>query len=113
MQTTHSQQTKQTQQITDNLISPNDQSQPLSKKITGIDAFYIILPAYISLILAAVMILCFLYILIVNYRNFLKTHYITQLQIIGTLGIVVGVHGGLNLAIRNGAGYPILFSNLF
>ena len=97
----------------DSQIQQSKQSPKTPKKISDIEAFYIILPAYISLVLAGLLILLFIYILIVNYRSFLKTNYITQLQIIGTLGIVIGVHGGLNLAIRNGNGYPILYSNLF
>jgi hypothetical protein len=103
----------QNSKISDNWLSPQQITQQSTQKITGIEAFYIILPAYISLIIAGLLILIFIYILIVNFRSFLKTNYITQLQIIGTLGIVIGVHGGLNLAIRNGEGYPILFSNLF
>ncbi len=58
--------------------------------------FYVNAPSYLAQVFNGLLILVFLYILFSNYRVFLKTNYIIQLQIIGILAILIGVHGILH-----------------
>jgi hypothetical protein len=72
--------------------------------------FYVFAPSYLAQVFNGLLILVFLYILFSHYRVFLKTNYITQLQIIGILAILIGVHGILHLGLEQLYGYnPLLF----
>jgi hypothetical protein len=66
-------------------------------------------PSYFAQIANGTLIIIFLYILFSNYRLFLKTNYITQLQIIGALAIALGVHGSLHLGLEQAYNYNPLF----
>ena len=55
--------------------------------------FYVLAPSYFAQIANGLLILIFLYIVLSNCKSFLKSNYITQLQIIGTLAIALGVYG--------------------
>jgi hypothetical protein len=71
--------------------------------------FYVYAPSYLAQVANGLLILTFLYILFSNYRTFFKTNYITQLQIIGTLAILIGVHGILHAGLEYIYGYnPLL-----
>ena len=71
--------------------------------------FYVFAPSYFSQIANGLLILFFLYVLLSNCTSFLKSNYITQLQIIGTLAIALGVHGSLHLGLEQVYGYnPLL-----
>ena len=62
--------------------------------------FYVYAPSFFSQIVNGLLILIFLYILFSNYKLFIKSNYITQLQIIGSLAIAFGVHGSLHLGLE-------------
>lgn len=71
--------------------------------------FYVYAPSYFAQVANGLLILVFLYILLSHYRVFLKTNYVTQLQIIGALAILVGIHGILHLGLEQIYGYnPLL-----
>jgi hypothetical protein len=71
--------------------------------------FYVLAPSYFAQIANGLLILIFLYIVLSNCKSFLKSNYITQLQIIGTLAIALGVHGSLHLGLEQVYGYnPLL-----
>ena len=59
--------------------------------------FYVYAPSYLAQVVNGLLILVFLYILFSHHRSFVKTNYIIQLQIIGVLAILIGVHGILHL----------------
>jgi hypothetical protein len=67
--------------------------------------FYVVAPSYFAQVANGILILVFLYILISNFPAFLKTNYLTQLKIIGTLAIGLGVHGSLHLGLEQLYGY--------
>lgn len=71
--------------------------------------FYVYAPSYFAQVANGLLILIFLYILFSNYKSFLKTNYITQLQIIGSLAIALGVHGSLHLGLEQVYDYNPLF----
>jgi hypothetical protein len=72
--------------------------------------FYVNAPSYFAQVANGLLIFVFLYILFSNYRVFLKTNYITQLQIIGILAILIGVHGILHVGLEQLYQYnPLLF----
>lgn len=71
--------------------------------------FYVYAPSYFAQVANGLLILIFLYILFSNYKSFLKTNYITQLQIIGALAIALGVHGSLHLGLEQVYDYNPLF----
>lgn len=76
--------------------------------------FYVYAPSYFAQVANGLLILVFLYILASNYRVFLKSNYINQLRIVGTLAIAIAVHGILHLGLENVYGYnPLLFLNFF
>ena len=62
--------------------------------------FYVYAPSYFAQVANGLLILTFLYILFSNYKTFLNTNYITQLQIIGILAILIGVHGILHAGLE-------------
>jgi hypothetical protein len=66
-------------------------------------------PSYFAQVANGLLIILFLYVLLSNYRYFLKANYITKLQIIGTLAIALGVHGSLHLGLEQVYGYNPLF----
>lgn len=71
--------------------------------------FYVIAPSYFAQVANGLLIFVFLYILLSNYSSFLKTNYVTKLQIIGALAIALGVHGSLHLGLEQVYGYnPLL-----
>jgi hypothetical protein len=71
--------------------------------------FYVFAPSYLAQVFNGLLILVFLYILFSHYRSFVKTNYIIQLQIIGILAILIGVHGILHLGLEQLYGYnPLL-----
>jgi len=71
--------------------------------------FFVVAPSFFSQIANGLLILVFLYVLLSNYSSFLKTNYITKLQIIGTLAIALGVHGSLHLGLEQAYNYnPLL-----
>lgn len=63
--------------------------------------FYVYTPSYFAQVVNGLFILVFLYILLSNYKSFIKTNYITQLQIIGFLTIAIGIHGFLHLGLEH------------
>ena len=67
--------------------------------------FFVVAPSFFSQIANGLLILVFLYVLLSNYSSFLKTNYITKLQIIGTLAIALGVHGSLHLGLEQAYNY--------
>ncbi len=67
--------------------------------------FYVMAPSYFAQVANGLLILIFLYVLVSNYQYFVKTNYITKLQIIGTLAISLGVHGSLHLGLEQVYGY--------
>ncbi len=70
---------------------------------------FVMAPSYFAQVANGVLIMVFIYILISNYQSFLKTGYITQLQIIGALAIALGTHGSLHLGLEQAYGYnPLL-----
>lgn len=72
--------------------------------------FYVYTPSYFAQVANGLLILVFLYILVSNYRVFLKTNYVTQLQIIGALAIAIGIHGISHLGLEQLYGYnPLLY----
>jgi hypothetical protein len=72
-------------------------------------SFLMIAPSYISQIANGILILIFIYIVLSNFNAFLKTNYLTKLQIIGSLAIALGVHGTLHLGLERAYGYnPLL-----
>ncbi len=71
--------------------------------------FFVIAPSFFAQIANGLLILVFLYVLLFNYSSFLKTNYITKLQIIGTLAIALGVHGSLHLGLEQAYNYNPLF----
>lgn len=71
--------------------------------------FYVYAPSYFAQVANGLLILIFLYILFFNYKSFIKTNYITQLQIIGALAIALGVHGSLHLGLEQVYDYNPLF----
>jgi hypothetical protein len=71
--------------------------------------FFVMAPSYFAQIANGLLIIIFLYVLFSNYRLFLKTNYITQLQIIGALAIALGVHGTLHLGLEQVYNYNPLF----
>jgi hypothetical protein len=71
--------------------------------------FFVMAPSYFAQIANGLLIIIFLYVLFSNYRLFLKTNYITQLQIIGALAIALGVHGTLHLGLEQVYDYNPLF----
>lgn len=72
--------------------------------------FYVNAPSYFAQVANGLLILVFLYVLISNYRVFLKTNYITQLLIIGVLAIAIGIHGILHVGLEQLYQYnPLLF----
>ena len=71
--------------------------------------FFVVAPSFFSQIANGLLILVFLYVLLSNYSSFLKTNYITKLQIIGTLAIALGVHGSLHSGLEQAYNYnPLL-----
>lgn len=72
--------------------------------------FYVYAPSYFAQVANGLLMLAFLYILLSNYRVFLKSNYVTQLQIISALAILVGIHGILHLGLEQVYGYnPLIF----
>jgi hypothetical protein len=71
--------------------------------------FFVMAPSYFAQIANGVLLLVFLYILLSNYSSFLKTDYVTKLQIIGALAIALGVHGSLHLGLEQVYDYNPLF----
>jgi len=72
--------------------------------------FYVYAPSYFAQVANGLLMLVFLYILLSNYRVFLKSNYVIQLQIIGALAILVGIHGILHLGLEQVYGYnPLIF----
>jgi hypothetical protein len=71
--------------------------------------FFVMAPSFFAQIANGTLILVFLYILLSNYSSFLKTNYVTKLQIIGALAIALGVHGSLHLGLEQAYNYNPLF----
>lgn len=72
--------------------------------------FFILAPSFFSQLFNGLLIFIFLVILFTNYNTFIKTNYITKLQIIGSLAIAIGVHGSLHLGLEQAYGYNPLLS---
>jgi hypothetical protein len=71
--------------------------------------FFVIAPSYFAQVANGLLILVFVYVLLSNYSSFLKTNYVTKLQIIGALAIALGVHGSLHLGLEQAYNYNPLF----
>jgi hypothetical protein len=71
--------------------------------------FFVMAPSYFAQVANGILILVFLYLLLSNYSSFLKTNYVTKLQIIGALAIALGVHGSLHLGLEQAYNYNPLF----
>jgi hypothetical protein len=71
--------------------------------------FFVIAPSYFAQVANGLLILLFVYVLLSNYSSFLKTNYVTKLQIIGALAIALGVHGSLHLGLEQAYNYNPLF----
>ena len=67
--------------------------------------FYVNAPSYFAQVANGLLILTFLFVLLYNFRSFLKTNYLTKLQVIGTLAIGIGLHGSLHLGLEQAYGY--------
>jgi hypothetical protein len=71
---------------------------------------YVFAPSYFAQVANGLLILFFIYTLVSNYRVFLKSDHINQLQIIGILAVIIGIHGILHLGLEQVYGYnPLLF----
>lgn len=71
--------------------------------------FFVMAPSFFAQLANGALILIFLYVLLSNYSSFLKTNYVTKLQIIGALAIALGVHGSLHLGLEQAYDYNPLF----
>lgn len=71
---------------------------------------FILAPSFFAQLFNGLLIFIFLFILFTNYNAFIKTNYITKLQIIGTLAIAIGLHGSLHLGLEQAYGYNPLLS---
>ena len=69
------------------------------------ETFFVMRPSYFAHVANGALILCLLFILLSNYTSFLKTNYITKLQIIGVLAIAIGIHGSLHLGLEQAYNY--------
>jgi hypothetical protein len=62
---------------------------------------FVLAPSFLSLGFNGFLILIFMFIILFNFKSFLKMDYQKQLQLIGTLAIAFGVHGTLHLGLEN------------
>jgi hypothetical protein len=70
---------------------------------------YLLTPSFFALVINGFLLFILLFIVIFNFRSFIKTDYIKLLPIIGIMSIAFGIHGSLHLGLEQAYNYNPLY----
>ena len=63
-------------------------------------SLYLLTPSFFALVINGFLLFILSFIVIFNFRSFIKTDYIKLLPIIGIMSIAFGIHGSLHLGLE-------------
>jgi hypothetical protein len=70
---------------------------------------YLLTPSFFALVINGFLLFILSFIVIFNFRSFIKTDYIKLLPIIGIMSIAFGIHGTLHLGLEQAYNYNPLY----
>jgi len=70
---------------------------------------YLLTPSFFSLFINGIVLLILSFVVIFNFRSFVKTEYIKLLPILGIISIAFGIHGTLHLGLEQAYNFNPLY----
>jgi hypothetical protein len=70
---------------------------------------YLLTPSFFALVINGILLFILSFIVIFNFRSFIKTDYIKLLPIIAIISIAFGIHGSLHLGLEQAYNFNPLY----